>query len=360
MKIELLVDSAEFWARLQDDVRRCRQRVYLQTMSFEGDRVGVALGEALESCGANDRRLLVDSYSLLFHNDRLIPGPAWLSPAFRAEFRSTLSWISRLRRSGVGVRLANPLKPRLTQLLKRNHKKLVVVDDRVSYIGGINFCEHNFDWHDAMLRIESPELAEHLSTDFLSSWQGTPKRSDQTLGHLRVLSLNGERNPEGFAPVLEAVEAALDRIDVVSPYLSPPFTDHLAEAARRGVRVRVLTPRRNNKVHLAAFIQEATRRHGFRLHHYPHRMNHTKAMIIDERTLVVGSTNFDTVSYYLMDELFVMTDDPALVQRFRQRIWDPDAGRPASEPSRRSAGTVLLDQYVRGAARLLSGLTGAS
>ena len=78
MRTQVLVDAAEFWERLKDDLRDARERVYVQTFSFEGDRVGTALGRALERCRAIDRRLLVDGFSLLYHNDRLIPGPAWL------------------------------------------------------------------------------------------------------------------------------------------------------------------------------------------------------------------------------------------------------------------------------------------
>ena len=89
MKIELLVDSGEFWNRLTEDLAGARHNAYIQTFSFEGDRVGSALGRALERCPATDRRLLVDGYSLLYHNDRIIPGPAWLDRSFRREVMLT-------------------------------------------------------------------------------------------------------------------------------------------------------------------------------------------------------------------------------------------------------------------------------
>ena len=93
MRIERLVDASAFWSRLKDDLSRASKSAYIQTFSFEGDRVGAALGRALEKCPAPNRRLLIDGYSLLSHNDRIIPGPAWLARA---------------------VQLARPVQPRVS------------------------------------------------------------------------------------------------------------------------------------------------------------------------------------------------------------------------------------------------------
>ena len=352
MNVELLVDSRAFWDRLTHDLAGAGSHAYLQSCSFEGDAVGSALARTLEACPAPDRRLLVDGYSLLYQNDRLIPGPAMADPAFRAEFRSTHAWVRHLRDGGVGVRFCNPLGPSPVRLLRRNHKKLVVVDDRVAYLGGINFCDHNFEWHDAMLRVESPELAQHLAGDFRATWNGVSLASDRTFGPLRVISLNGRGNPEGFAPVLEAMEGANRTIDVVSAYLSPPFSDHLAKAAARGVTVRVLTPDRNNKSNLARHVMRVAHRHGFQVFRYPHRMNHLKAMLVDGETLVMGSSNFDFMSYHILEELFVMTRDPAIVDAFLSRVWEPDTWMSQTVGGRRSLGTVLGHGAVWAGSRL--------
>ena len=158
MRIELLVDSGEFWNRLTEDLAGARSSAYIQTFSFEGDRVGSALGRALERCPATDRRLLVDGYSLLYHNDRIIPGPAWFDRSFRREVMLTHRWARRLRDGGAAVRFGNPIGPSPVKLLRRNHKKLALIDETVAYLGGINFCDHNFAWDDMMFRVEDDEL----------------------------------------------------------------------------------------------------------------------------------------------------------------------------------------------------------
>ena len=172
-----------------------------------------------------------------------------------------------------------------------------------------------------------------------------------TVGPLRILSLNGRGNPRGFEPVVDAIRGAVRSIDVVSPYLSPPFPDHLGDAVRRGVSVRVLTPAENNKSMLARFIREASHRHGFQVVPFRGRMNHMKAMVIDDEMLVVGSSNFDSMSYHLLEELFVVTRAPDLIDAFRRRVWDPDT-RGASEPSRSTRGTRWGHRAVRAGSTL--------
>jgi cardiolipin synthase len=346
MDIELLVDAPEFWSRLKDDLRRAERSAYIQTFTFEGDRVGVALGRALHDCPAADRRLLVDRYSLLYHSDRIVPGPAWLERSFRREVMLTHRWVERLREAGVGVRFSNPLGPVPTKLVRRNHKKIAVFDGRIAYLGGINFSEHNFAWHDLMFRVESEDLAKVLAEDFLASWEARPFARSVDVGPLRIISLNGNGNPEQMRPILDAVNAATHSIDVVSAYLSTPFTDHLAAARSRGVRVRVLTPAQNNKGNLARHILEVARRSDFEVYR-GEGMSHMKAMVIDDELLVVGSSNFDFMSYHVLEEIVVMTRDRDMLAAFVGRAWEPDLAAARRATPLSSRGTRLGDAAVR-------------
>ena len=347
MKIELLVGAEEFWDRMSVDLSDARDSAYIQTFSFEGDRVGTRLARALRDAEAEDRRLLVDSYSRLYPSDRVILGPAWSDRALRREVKLTHRWIGRLREDGVGVRFGNPLGPSPVCLVRRSHKKVAAFDDRIVYLGGINFSDHNFAWHDMMLRVESPELATLASEDFRASWAGRPTAFDREVGPLRLISLNGRGNRAGFRPVTEAIDRARYSIDVVSAYLSHPFTDFLARARRRGVRVRVLMPGENNKANLARHILERSARGGFEVLRYPGGMSHMKAMTIDGELLVMGSSNFDFMSYHVLEEHVVMTRDPALVGAYLERVWKPDAASAQADPVRSSIGTRLGDLAVR-------------
>jgi cardiolipin synthase len=346
MKIQLLVDAPEFWRHLRDDLRRAERSAYIQTFTFEGDRAGVALARALETSPAADRRFLVDRYSLLYHSDRIITGPAWLERPFRREVMLTHRWVARLRNAGVGVRFTNPLGPSPTNIVRRNHKKIAVFDGRIAYLGGINFSDHNFAWHDLMFRVECDALADVLAEDFVATWEGRPLAGTREVGPLTVISLNGKGNAEQMRPIIDAMAGAARSIDVVSAYLSTPFTDHLAAARSRGVRVRVLTPARNNKANLARHILEVAHRCGFEVHRCA-EMSHMKAMMIDEELLVVGSTNFDFMSYHILEELVVMTRHPEMLAAFVERAWKPDLAAAPRMAVGSSRGTRLGNVAVR-------------
>ena len=219
-RITILVDSAAFWEALKTDLAAARDYACVQTYSFEGDAVGEALTTELLSAKASDRRLLIDSYTRINQSDQWIPSPGFLlNRELREEVQNTRHLVSTLRSNGVGVRYGRPFGLLGHRILRRDHKKLILFDDRVAYVGGINFSEHNFDWHDFMVRIEDREVARFLRQDFLSSWEGRSERSSQrfTALGLDLHALPGRGNREAFGGLVDRIEGAERSIQVISP-----------------------------------------------------------------------------------------------------------------------------------------------
>ena len=327
VRMTILVDSQAFWKALKTDLAGAREYAYIQTYSFEGDRVGTALTEELLRPGAPDRRLLIDSYTRVNQNDRWIHTPGTLfDRAFRAELRETRRLVATLRSNGVGVRFGRPLGLLGHRILHRDHKKLVLFDDRVAYIGGLNFSEHNFAWYDFMVRIEHSGVARFLKRDFLCSWEGRSEgaaRSFPALG-LELLALPGSGNRESFEAILGLIDRARSSIHIISPYIGPPFTGHLAAAAERGVDVHFVTPARNNKAYLQRFLFAEAARRGFAVHLFQDRMIHMKCMLIDDHTLVAGSSNFDLLSYHgFPAEIVALFRSPALIADLHRQVLEP-------------------------------------
>jgi cardiolipin synthase len=329
-KIELLVDSGEFWSRLKDDVARARERVYTQALSFEGDAAGNAMAEALLRCAAPDRRVLIDSFTFHVINDRFRWTPRnLLDRELRSEVRATGRMVEALREGGVGVRFTNPVGPFFTRFPNRNHKKLVVVDDRIAYVGGINFSDHNFAWHDLMLRIEDPAVAAFLGDDFASSWRGRQLGGHRVFPGVQVSVLDGASNEAAFAPVIELLDQARESVFVECPYLTSPFCGRLAAARRRGVAVTVVTPERNNWGLVRDAMVWQAQRHDLDVRFYPDRMTHMKALLVDGRSLVLGSANFDVWSYRFQQEFLAIVTDATVISDFTARVLEPDLARSA-------------------------------
>jgi len=326
VSVRLLVGAKEFWLAFGEDARGATSRCYAQMLTFEADEAGRGLVDLLLALPSTvDRRLIVDDYSHYVHNDRFLYRPSSIvDGALWREARATFALVRSLADHGVGVHWTNRIYGRLHRLAACNHKKILVVDDRVAYIGGINFSDHNFGWHDLMVRIDDPELVACLAEDCLETFAGRNQCFTRTFRDGQLTLLDGKRNPEQFRPMFEQIASAREDVFVIAPYASAPFFDPLEAAARRGVRVMILTPAANNWSLYDGYIRIECFRRGFELYHMPVRMLHMKAMLIDSRQLIVGSSNFDYFSYHLFQELLFVTTDDGLVRDFRERIRDKD------------------------------------
>ena len=275
--------SDAFWARAQEDIAGARRRLYVQAMSFEGDAAGRRVAAAIVASPARDRRVLVDAYSTVVISDRFVLSPAGLfDRALRAEAKATRAMFDDLVRAGARVRVTNPVGPLYVHYPARNHKKLIVADE-VAYIGGINFSDHNFAWHDFMLRLEGDAAARFLAEDFLATFESVRRPRREDIGDLRLYCLDGRGNHQGFDEIIALIEAATREITVISPYLTFPFTDALARVAQRGVTVTLITPLANNKPVVRRYLLAAAARAGFDVRLLP-KMSHLKGLLIDDRT----------------------------------------------------------------------------
>jgi cardiolipin synthase len=345
---ELLVGAEAFWRRAAADIAAARRRVWVQAMTFEGDAVGERVAAALLDAGATDRRLLIDAYSFHVVNDRLLPWLPGRDAALRAEATTTRDLLNRLVAGGVAVSVTNPVERRPLRFPLRNHKKLLVVDD-VAYLGGVNFSEHNFAWHDAMVRIAEPPVAAFLAAAFEADWAGRPRCAAARIGGLELISLDGASNSAALAPVLERFRAARRSIELIGAYPTMPFTAALANAARAGCAVTIYTPARNNKPLLRDFLfaEAAAGGANFRLALLP-EMTHAKAALIDGETVMFGSVNFNLASWRTNGDFLATSRDPALIAAFETDLFAParavarlaDPGRVAAW--RRARARFLL------------------
>lgn len=334
-RLSLLIDADEFWPSLEQDILRATERVWLQTLSFEGDSVGQRLTALLAGLQGVEVRLLVDTFTKLVINDRYLLSPLnLLDASLRREVAATREMMSTLAHHGVQVRYTNPVGTLFRDVLARNHKKGIIIDRSVVYIGGINFAEHNFAWHDLMLRIEDAEIAAGLADDFSETWEGTNRPGECHSQDVTVHSLDGYSNKDGFRAIEALLDAAQQSVFIHSPYLSFPICDSLRAARQRGVSITVITPQQNNLGILHHYITSEAYRSRFRLLFYPQRMSHLKAMLIDESHLILGSSNFDCLGYALYQETLLILTDPALITEFHQRVITVDvaASLPADPP----------------------------
>lgn len=329
MQVQILVDAAEFWSSLEKDLKEAKQYAYVQAMSFEGDSVGMRVADTMKASSARDRRIIVDEFYTVHRvNDHYLPNPKhWLRGDLRRERDETVEMLRDLNASGVPVKLINSSGWVTERFLHRNHKKIIVVDDRVAYVGGFNFSEHNFEWHDMMLRIDSPDITTFLRDDFLLSWRNVHANTSKKFGDIEVFRFDGHTNQTTFAPILDLVGSAQDSIHILSPYITYPFFERLRQARKNGARVVLITPDLNNWGVMREYVLWESARADIEVRHYAGRMSHLKALLIDDRHLVVGSSNFDFLSWQFMQEIVAVVSNADVIRDFKQRVLDGDLER---------------------------------
>ncbi len=354
-KIEFLVDAPEFVERLTPDLATAGKRAWLQASTFEGDASGRSIANALLACPAPDRRVIVDHYTRHFLSDRFLYTPRnMLDADLRAERRSTTEMFEELKRAGVGVRFVNPAGLFFLRMPARQHKKIIVIDDDIAYMGGINFSDHNFAWHDMMLRIEHRGIAAFLQADVNATWLGVEAASNARFEGVDLYSLDGANNEATLEPILALIRRARHSVIVHSAYITFPFCEALRDAQQRGARVTVLTPEANNRGLLRSYILRERERCGFELRMFEERMSHLKAILVDDEHLITGSANFDWLAYRYHAEVLAVISHPEVIAEFRSRVLKPDLA--ASVP----VAGLENQQQGRDAERLLHLMSHAS
>ena len=338
----VLVGAAAFIDALRADLESCTHSLRVQFSTFEGDSAGQTFARMLaerEDAGA-EVQMILDGYSEVIADD-VYPFSLRGRDDLRAERARTAAVLRELEAAGVGIKRVAPAGKLHRYLLHRDHKKMVVIDDRIAYVGGINVSEHNYGWHDFMVRVEGPVVAD-LVTDFTSTWSGdtialTTAHDDRDY----VLNQCAGR-PTILDEALRLIAGAQQRIALESPYLCGDRVETaLLDAAERGVHVTIVTPQQPNHLHNRVWIRKLRRR----LQH-PNvellgfvgtdGMTHAKLLVVDERIATFGSLNFQEIEALTQKELNVFTRDPDLVGEL-SALLDADAAASAPAPQPRSA-----------------------
>jgi cardiolipin synthase len=333
----LLVDAEEFKADVEVKIRSAKDRIYVQVMTFELDETGKWLVELMKASPAREKVLCVDAYSLFNINDGWVFGRRyWTSPLYKKEVDETRRFLKSGEKDGIKIHLTNRLGWRIDKFPARNHKKLMIVDD-VAYIGGLNFSDHNFAWHDLMATIVEPTLVESLRNDFQCTLDGMNQSSRIAFGNEQLYFLDGRRSADVYEQLFNEICQARHSVQIISPYVSDPLLSRLLDIPS-GVTIEIITPQENNKSIMKHYLMAKTRKLPWKISLYQKRMSHIKAILIDGEQLVLGSSNFDFVSYHLEQEVVLITKEDRLIEEFQRRIWEVD-----SENS--TAHFVLKDKH---------------
>jgi len=306
--ISALQNGDEIFPAMLQAIRDARESITFETYIYWSGQIGQQFADALKERSRHGVKVHV-----------------MLDWAGSAKMDGRL--IDELTDAGVEVERYHPLRwYSIARLNNRTHRKLLVVDGRIGFTGGVGIADqwggHAQDpdhWRDLHFRVEGPVVAQ-LQAGFMDNWIKTTGRVLHSDAYYPALEQTGNQgmhlfvsSPAGGSASMRlmyllAIAASTRSIDLQAAYFIPDrlVVDALVAARDRGVHIRLLVPGRYID---SALVRIASRRRwgrllraGVEIHEYQPTMMHNKMLILDGELVSVGSTNFDMRSFDLNDE----------------------------------------------------------
>ena len=307
-KVEVLLNGDQIFPAMLDAIRSARKSITFETYIYWSESIGQEFADAL----MERARAGVKVHVML---------------DFMGSMKMDLAQIDAMKAAGVQVqRYHKPVWWKLARLNNRTHRKLLVIDGKVGFTGGVGIADQwrgnaqdENHWRDTHFRIEGPVVGQ-VQAVFNDNWLKATGTVLDGPDYFPALAPVGDMPAQMFSSsptggsesmhlmYLMTITAARKSIDLAAAYFVPDDLTirTLMEASRRGVRVRILMP---GKIIDSDLVKAASRERwgellaaGVKLAEYQPTMYHVKALIVDELLVSVGSTNFDNRSFSINDE----------------------------------------------------------
>ncbi len=314
----LFTNGADKFRHLLLDIAQAKEHIHIDYYVFHDDKLGNSIKNALieKSLQGVEVRVIYDSF-----------GSRQTGKAFFEDMRKA------------GIEAESFLKiamPKITSRLNyRNHRKIVVIDGRIGYVGGMNIADRYVDgfewgiWRDTHARVEGKGV-QGLQSIFFIDWFFVSQTLITSRKYFPVLPNFGNvamqtvnsgplKDERQIAyGITQAIYEAKKSILIQTPYFIPPESviGALQTAALRGVDVRVMMSKRSD----VTMVQKASKSYvkqmlesGIKMFFYTKGFLHSKMMVFDESLTLIGSVNFDNRSfeYNFEIESFVYSEEVA-------------------------------------------------
>lgn len=321
MQWEFYTTSRATWNAIKRELKHAQSSIYLESFIFLDDDIGREFVDILVEKAQQgvEVKLILDGV-----------GSFWFS---------TVS-LKRLHEAGAHVLAFQSLAFRriiksFRRLFHRNHRKTLIIDKEIGFIGGVNFRKDFEDWYDLHMQIRGKEEVSPMVRSFGKTWVlggGSKSLVSKLINHpvvqvkksARVFKYIFSHPYKRFKErsrvrrlYINAMHNAKQRILIATPYFLPDkkLLDAMIKAIKRGISITVLVPRYTD-ILLATHAMHALfpRLHaeGIELH-LSDKMMHGKAMIVDSSLGMIGSSNIDPRSFFYNHEANITFNSRAMI-----------------------------------------------
>lgn len=315
---KLFQDPIAIYGSMIDDIVKAKKSIYLETYRFGNDSVGIHFRDVLtrKSREGVKINLLLDSWGTDVSE----------------------SFFSKMIESGGEVRFFKKLKlffDPFTKNHSRNHRKLLIIDNQIVYLGSANIAGHSIHWRELVLRIDGP-IADVFRRSFLANYELYKAYTFKKYFQKRTLRYGDFEIIQDIPSVTrqkvkrrfeELINEARKEVLIETPYFVPGFKlrRSLMEAARRGVSVRIIVPYQSD-VRLVDILRGKylgqLHLSNVKILYYQLTNLHSKCLLVDNETFAIGSSNFDYRSFRYQFEIMLIGKDPKVTDLVNAHIED--------------------------------------
>ena len=310
-------DPWQYYNAMLEDISAAKKCIYIETYKYGSGNIGERFNDVLTKKAKEgvEVKLLIDSWG------------AQVSHSFFRE----------LEESGGEVRFFMKIRffwDFFTKNHRRNHRKLLLIDDRISYVGSSNIAGHSLNWCESMLRLEEQDMNKKFSRIFFDDFKNYNRYVFNKPGLTRLMRSNGFEIVRDVPSITRQkikkkyetmIRSAKKRVVIETPYFLPGFMlrKAMADAVKRGVDVTVIIPK-NSDVHMVDMVRGRyigmLHKNGVKFRLFLPTNLHAKIMMIDGKTFSLGSANFDYRSFRYQHEIIIVGDDEDIVGQLKQHI----------------------------------------
>lgn len=315
----LISEPLRYYDAMIADIEAAKKYIYLETFRVGNDVIGERFLRALNVKAKEgiEVKLLIDGWGVSNSGHELY---------------------GEIRKHGGGVRFFEKIKLNsdlFTKGHRRNHRKLLLIDDQISWIGSSNLTGYNMNWRESMLRMKS-EITFTLSRLFMQDFRIYNKYVFNKVYNTRLVrfedfeivrdvpSIAYKRISKKF---IRLFQLAKKKVIIETPYFLPGFLlrKAMTDAVKRGVEVIVVIPRHSD-VTLVDILRNKylgpLYKNGIQFLFFKTNNLHAKLMLVDDEQFAIGSSNFDYRSFRYMFEIMIFGNEPSINSQFMSHIED--------------------------------------
>jgi cardiolipin synthase len=314
----LFDEALEFYNALLEDIKNASKSVYIEIFKFRNGYIANRILSELTRAVKRgiDVRILVDDWGT--------PNAKTLFSEFTNAGGSALVW----------EKIKFSLKQRsIIKTHKRNHRKIITIDNQITYIGSANITDYNLPWKESMLRVANYDFAKMMKRIFLQYYNAAKQEIEKkgVSKTLHAFDFEVLRDVPSITwstvrkRYIELIENATESVTIVTPYFFPSqyLRKPIEAAVKKGIEINVIIPLHSD-VPSADILRRrylgALHEKGVNIFHYTPGNLHAKMVFVDETVFSIGSSNFDYRSFRFQHEIVVLGRQPEIVDLVKKHI----------------------------------------